>query len=198
MFNFPSDQNNLKQKLLVKAEKLELHHNEIKTINNLEYCINLQLLDLGFNKISSTASINVVIGGIRTLVLRNNLLKSTQGLEKLYSLEKLDISCNLIDDISEIKRLSSLPLLYGLWTFGNPVYENVNYKGYRKELLLSFLDNEAGNDCFQILDDIPISEEERTVVQKTIQQKRHMEATKNTGNYFRKYYTFTSNTQPLY
>lgn len=46
-------------------------------------------LNLSFNRLDSVAHINEVVGSVKSLNLKNNLLESAEGLEKLYALETL-------------------------------------------------------------------------------------------------------------
>ena len=167
------------QHALVNVRRVALAHNLIRKIENLDHCIKLGLLDLGFNKIASVQDIHFVLGGLKVLILCNNQIKTTSSLEKLYSLEKLDLSNNAIDDPEEVKRLSELPLLVYLNTLGNPACIRKRtrassreecYLHYRREIVAHFiLERSDINDRLKVLDEQPVSEEE---IHKSLQAKR--------------------------
>lgn len=69
----------------------------------------------------SVENIHAVLGNLRSLKLRGNLIKGTSGLEKLFSLEDVSLSDNRIEDLKEAARLSTLPMLRRVWLSGNPV-----------------------------------------------------------------------------
>ena len=106
---------------MTNLRSLDLSHNIISKIENLEYCINLSYLNLGFNKISNTLDVNFTLGNIRILILKSNGISELDGLDKLYTLEKLDLSENLISTKEEIIKISELPFLNSLFLEGNPV-----------------------------------------------------------------------------
>jgi hypothetical protein len=78
-----------------------------------------------------------VVGNITKLVLRNNALASTRGIEKLYSLEALDLSHNIISTFREVELLGGVPALHSLWLEGNPVSVSTYY---REEVFSFFSD----------------------------------------------------------
>ncbi|KAL6068924.1 LKB1 serine/threonine kinase interacting protein 1 [Balamuthia mandrillaris] len=158
---------------LVHVTRIELQHNAIFKIENLQYCIELEYLNLGFNKISSTFQINHVIGSLKFLILRDNILKSTLGLERILSLEKLDLCDNLIEDFEEIERLNCLPLLEGLWTKGNPIDAKPNY---RLRTIASFGPN------LETLNGSPITDEEQRYRYLMQQQRRKSSRTTEDGS----------------
>lgn len=168
--------------MLPNVKRIALSHNRIKKIENLEQCVFLNLLDVGFNKIDSVQDLHLTLGGLKILILRNNSLTSTSSLEKIFSLEKLDISNNLIEDVDEIKRLSALPLLVHLNTLGNPVClsrqaarthsKEESYRYYRREILSHFIfERSEVNDHLQFLDDEPVYAEE---IQRLQISKRYL------------------------
>jgi Leucine-rich repeat (LRR) protein len=129
----------------VAAKKIDLSHNLISQIKNLQMCIKLESLDVSFNRIADLTNIRQMVGGIKILNLRHNNISDTTGLDKLYSLEKLDLSHNTIGALKDIERLNSLPLLRFLWLENNPV---TLIDGYRI-MTLSFFCEHVGevSDC---------------------------------------------------
>lgn len=96
-------------------------------------------LDLSFNLISSTELIFETLGNIRCLILNNNQLTSTLGLEKLFALEELDLTFNKLDKLDEILRLKDLPCLTSISLVGNSVVQN--FSEFRVIVLSEFKDN---------------------------------------------------------
>lgn len=84
---------------------LNLHGNCIKSIENLDKCINLRTLILSFNQLSEIDGLNCLCE-LETLILSFNMIKHIEGLEGCKHLKKLDISSNLIYKESDILFLS--------------------------------------------------------------------------------------------
>lgn len=80
-----------------------MSHNLITRVEHTEHCYRLAYLNLGANMISSVADINLVLGNVTVLVLRDNQLVSMLGLEKLFNLRRLDLSGNQLAHISEAR-----------------------------------------------------------------------------------------------
>lgn len=114
--------------LLPVVDTMDLSRNNFAKVANLQKCTRLKFLDLGFNHISSVASLSQVVGPITKLVLRNNALVSTQGIETLHSLEALDLSYNIISNFHEVETLGFLPSLQTLWLNGNPISVSSHYR----------------------------------------------------------------------
>ena len=112
-----------------------MSYNLLKSVDNLENCIVLDILNLSVNHISDLTSINRTIGNIRVLSLQRNNIQEIGSLDKLYSLEQLDLSHNQISGQRQVDRLGNLPMLEKLWLKGNPVS---THEHYRVQTLLSF------------------------------------------------------------
>ncbi|KDR75953.1 hypothetical protein GALMADRAFT_248769 [Galerina marginata CBS 339.88] len=80
-------------------------------------------LNLADNLIDSVLGIFLNLGQILSLNLAHNRLESLCGLERLLALERLDLRYNLLEESSEISRLSALPNLSELWIEGNHFVE---------------------------------------------------------------------------
>jgi Leucine-rich repeat (LRR) protein len=79
----------------------------------------LQILDLGFNMLSSLSGLGLAFPLLRVLNLQSNSLTSLEGLEKLRQLEKLNASDNKLASLpSELARLKTLPKLSNLLILG--------------------------------------------------------------------------------
>ena len=92
------------QRLLVAVRKIDLSHNLISSVKNLQSCWKLEFLTLAFNRIADVSNINQMVGNLKILNLAHNSITTTEGLEKLYSLEQLDISNNLIAKLPDVER----------------------------------------------------------------------------------------------
>ncbi len=73
--------------MLPGVRSINLSHNRIAIVSNLEYCYSLERLDLSHNLISSLDDVFVVLGNVHQLNLSANYITSTSGLERLYGLE---------------------------------------------------------------------------------------------------------------
>lgn len=69
----------------------------------------------------SVKNIHAVLGNLRSLNLRGNLIEKTSDLERVFSLEDVDLSGNRIHGLREAARLATLPLLRRVWLEGNPL-----------------------------------------------------------------------------
>ena len=107
---------------------LDISHNLISKIENLENCIDLSYLNIGFNRISSLAEVNMTLGNIKHLILKSNAISSAEGLDKLYALHTLDLSDNIISNLDDVRLISELPFLTSLYLEGNPVSFHDNYQ----------------------------------------------------------------------
>ncbi|KAE9607466.1 putative leucine-rich repeat domain, L domain-containing protein [Lupinus albus] len=107
--------------LLPAVETLDLSRNKFAKVDNLNKCMKLKHLDLGFNHLRTLAPFSQVSYHIVKLVLRNNALSTLRGIENLKSLEGLDVSYNIISNFSELEFLASLTNLQALWLEGNPL-----------------------------------------------------------------------------
>ncbi|GAM18855.1 hypothetical protein SAMD00019534_020300 [Acytostelium subglobosum LB1] len=154
---------------LVALEKLNLEGNLITTVENLQECVWLKLLNLSYNKIESTDRIFASVGMVTHLSLRANLLTTVDGLNKLFGLEYLDISYNQIKDMEEMFKLRGLPQLVCLNVEGNPF---ANAKHYRAYILSTFFENDM--DSLEsrefYLDGIGISDDEAETMRKSKSQ----------------------------
>lgn len=71
----------------------------------------------------SLENVHAVVGNLRSLKLRGNLIAQTTGLDRMFSLEDVDLADNQIHGLEEAGRLSKLPLLRRVWLEGNPLEE---------------------------------------------------------------------------
>ncbi|XP_043408174.1 nischarin isoform X2 [Chelonia mydas] len=157
------------EKLIPKIEFLELSHNDVSLIENVQHLYNLIHLDLSYNKLASLEGVHTKLGNIKTLNLAGNLLERLCGLNKLYSLVNLDLSSNKIDQIDEIRNIGSLPCLEKVVLSNNPLSI---IPDYRTKVLAQFGDR-ASEVC---LDNISTTEKELDTVEvlKAIQKAKEV------------------------
>uniref|UniRef100_A0A4W4EW38 PX domain-containing protein n=1 Tax=Electrophorus electricus TaxID=8005 RepID=A0A4W4EW38_ELEEL len=108
-------------KLIPEVEFLDLSHNELSLVENLQHLYNLVHLDLSYNKLTVLEGVHTKLGNIKTLNLAGNQLETLCGLSKLYSLVNLDLSSNRLAQLDEIKHIGTLPCLEKLSLASNPV-----------------------------------------------------------------------------
>ena len=117
---------NLKSFLMKKLKKKEnevIHANELKSIYNLgladmgitniqglEYCTNLDILDLSNNQISDLSPLSN-LQKLKALYLGENQISNISPLSKLTSLDILEINNNQIEDIGPLATLTQLTFL---------------------------------------------------------------------------------------
>jgi Leucine-rich repeat (LRR) protein len=118
----------LQQTQLTRVERLDLSHNLITRIENTEHCYRLAYLNLGSNLITSVADINLVLGNVTVLVLRDNALASLLGVQKLFNLRRLDLAGNALTDVGEVRELGTLPALEQLALARNPLATAPTYR----------------------------------------------------------------------
>ncbi|GFS92682.1 nischarin [Nephila pilipes] len=120
-------------KLLSSVEKIDLSHNEIEVVENMETLSKLSTLVLSHNKIQDLEHLHTRLGNIHSLNLSSNRIKCLHGLSKLFSVSELHLENNLISSMAEAANLSKLPCLEILNLQNNPVTFTVDY---RPQLLL--------------------------------------------------------------
>lgn len=158
-------------KLMPQVEILDLSHNRLEMIDNLQFLSHLRRANLSHNLIERLASLHTKLGNVTALNLSDNKLDSLEGLAKLYSLEILDVSHNDISQILEVKFLSSLPCLESLDLHGNAVtlvidYRTTVFEMFNERAAQFLLDGEKATS--QELDMVAV----RSALNKAREQKR--------------------------
>ncbi|XP_043443472.1 nischarin isoform X2 [Prionailurus bengalensis] len=161
-------------KLIPKIEFLDLSHNGVLVVDNLQHLYNLVHLDLSYNKLSSLEGVHTKLGNIKTLNLAGNLLESLSGLHKLYSLVNLDLRDNRIEQMEEVKSIGSLPCLEHVALLNNPLSI---IPDYRTKVLAQFGER-ASEVC---LDNTATTEKELDTVEvlKAIQKAKEVKSKLN-------------------
>ncbi|XP_060621846.2 nischarin isoform X2 [Anolis sagrei] len=164
-------------KLMPKIEFLDLSHNDVPLVENLQHLYNLIHLDLSYNKLATLEGIHTKIGNIKTLNLAGNHLERLCGLNKLYSLVNLDLSNNKIDQIDEIRNVGGLPCLEKVVLSNNPLSI---IPDYRTKVLAQFGDR-ASEVC---LDNTVTTEKELDTVEvlKAIQKAKDVKCRMNNSD----------------
>ncbi|XP_048343606.1 nischarin isoform X3 [Sphaerodactylus townsendi] len=164
-------------KLMPKIEFLDLSHNDVPLVENLQHLYNLVHLDLSYNKLVTLEGIHTKLGNIKTLNLAGNLLERLCGLNKLYSLVNLDLSNNKIEQIDEIRNLGGLPCLEKVVLSNNPLSI---IPDYRTKVLAQFGDR-ASEVC---LDNTITTEKELDTVEvlKAIQKAKDVKYKMNNSD----------------
>uniref|UniRef100_A0A670IMB7 Nischarin n=1 Tax=Podarcis muralis TaxID=64176 RepID=A0A670IMB7_PODMU len=164
-------------KLMPKIEFLDLSHNDVPLVENLQHLYNLVHLDLSYNKLATLEGIHTKIGNIKTLNLAGNHLERLNGLNKLYSLVNLDLSNNKVDQIDEIKNIGGLPCLEKVVLSNNPLSI---IPDYRTKVLAQFGDR-ASEVC---LDYTVTTEKELDTVEvlKAIQKAKDAKCRMNNSD----------------
>jgi len=83
----------------------------ISNLTGLEYCVNLQLLNLEGNEISDLTPI-ANLSLLNTLFLGGNNIEDITPLAELYALTELGLQANLISDLTPLQALGGLVKLY--------------------------------------------------------------------------------------
>uniref|UniRef100_A0A2K5XTL7 Nischarin n=1 Tax=Mandrillus leucophaeus TaxID=9568 RepID=A0A2K5XTL7_MANLE len=158
-------------KLIPKIEFLDLSHNGLLVVDNLQHLYNLVHLDLSYNKLASLEGLHTKLGNIKTLNLAGNLLESLSGLHKLYSLVNLDLRDNRIEQMEEVRSIGSLPCLEHVSLLNNPLSI---IPDYRTKVLAQFGER-ASEVC---LDDTVTTEKELDTVEvlKAIQKAKEVKS----------------------
>ncbi|KAM8916745.1 nischarin [Spinachia spinachia] len=156
-------------KLIPKVEFLDLSHNQLSTVENLQHLYNLVHVDLSYNSLRVLEAAHTRLGNIKTLSLAGNQLERLGGLSKLYSLVNLDLSHNQLAQLEEIRNIGSLPCLEKLNLSSNPM---CIIPDYRTKVLTQFGDR-AAEVC---LDGAATSEKELDTVEvlKAIQKAKEV------------------------
>jgi Leucine-rich repeat (LRR) protein len=71
---------------------VNLSDNKIEFIRNLQHCYSLSLINLGYNRLSDLSEISLYLGNIKTLILKNNAIRTCFGIEVCIRLLSLRIT----------------------------------------------------------------------------------------------------------
>ncbi|KAJ6248245.1 antigen bsp [Anaeramoeba flamelloides] len=125
---------------IISLKHLDLSHNNISKVQNLQKNINLVSLNLGHNRFVTSKGIRGQLGNIVELLIDHNSLEKLDDLSFMYSVRILNISGNLISSFLEIKKLKKLQQLELLQLSNNPICK---VKDYEKIIVSIFCDHPA-------------------------------------------------------
>ncbi|EOD12383.1 hypothetical protein EMIHUDRAFT_213610, partial [Emiliania huxleyi CCMP1516] len=123
---------------------LNLSHNEIATVENLDRLAALTRLDLSHNRITRLTGLES-LSRLSFLSLTSNRLRAVTGLEHLRLLEVLLLGDNQLGSVACLRALSWLPELRTLTLAGsNPLADASSHTAFVASLLprLTLLDGE--------------------------------------------------------
>ncbi len=103
----------------VNLQILNLSYNKIKEIKGLETLVNLQILNLSSNQIKEIKGVNNLVN-LQILYLGVNQIKEIKGVDNLVNLQILNLSSN---EITEIQGLDNLVNLQKLHLYNNQITE---------------------------------------------------------------------------
>jgi hypothetical protein len=103
--------------LLVLDGELILDEADIEDLSGVEYCVNVNSLDLSRNRISELRPL-AGLTNLQTLMLADNEISDVDPLAALEGLEELDLSGNQIEDVNALVALTALRYLN---LAGNPI-----------------------------------------------------------------------------
>ncbi|MGD1117908.1 MAG: leucine-rich repeat domain-containing protein [Dehalococcoidales bacterium] len=96
---------------LLPLTTLIAYFGNITNLSGLEYCTNLQFLNLQYNQINNINALQNLTN-LQTLYLDDNQINDISALQNLTGLQNLYLSNNQITDISALQNLTNLQSLY--------------------------------------------------------------------------------------
>ncbi|XP_025106237.1 nischarin-like isoform X3 [Pomacea canaliculata] len=155
--------------ILWRVEQLDLSHNQLENVQNLQWLSNLTQLDLSHNRLRRLDSLHTKLGNVTSLSLAGNMIETLQGFSKLFSLQVLDVSNNRITALEDVKPVCQLPCLEKLFLSGNQITLTVDYRTKVLEMFGDRVDE-------VILDSVKASQKEKdtVAVRQALQKARDM------------------------
>ncbi|XP_012283278.1 serine/threonine-protein kinase 11-interacting protein isoform X2 [Orussus abietinus] len=141
-------------------QTLDLSHNSITNVSELEHLPNLKNVNLGYNKLEAVPIFNkAVFHMLQILILKNNYIECINGLHGLESLTELDLSYNCLTEHRGLWPLEGMSSLLRVSLKGNPL----SYHRKHRLLSLKHLHPTLSNNMF-VLDNMPLSKTERQII----------------------------------
>lgn len=110
-------------------ESLDLSYNHLENVQHINYLLNLQFLNLSFNKIKMIPCFNSrLCDTLRILIVRHNYVEDIRDLKFLTNLRHLDLTYNLLMNHEDLIVLSNMPQLNRLNLDGNPLYYHKEHR----------------------------------------------------------------------
>ncbi len=119
---------------LEDIEDFELSYSGIETLDGVEHCKHVVILDVSNNELSDISNL-WDLNNLEELYLANNQIGYIDTLSNLLNLRVIDLSGNQIDDITpilELERLENLNLI------GNPIPKNQIEKLKEKGIIVMY------------------------------------------------------------
>jgi hypothetical protein len=154
--------------------KLYLDENEIKIIQGLEECVNLEELHLARQRLPSFSivefhpdSLNSIARSLHVLEISGNNISRLRPFTILYNLRKFLCKDNSVVEFGEVEAIVQLHHL-----------EEANFSGNPCCTLFKYRDIVVGsaNDHFTILDEIPIPSHQRVATKGLMFHRRKIGA----------------------
>ncbi|GAB6019160.1 hypothetical protein CHUAL_000779 [Chamberlinius hualienensis] len=115
-------------KLWPLLKSLDLSHNNICSLQGIEFLNMLEHLNLSYNSLHHFPIQIKACMNLKFLFLKNNCLDSLRGLECLGSLQEIDLSYNCVTDHCNLSPLYSLNNLKKINLEGNPIAFHPNHR----------------------------------------------------------------------
>lgn len=91
-------------KLAPKLRFFDLSFNQLHTVYNLTSLPELEHVSYSGNVLSFIGcDMNVLLGNVTVLNMSQNQIENLNVFSKLYSLTVLNLSCNVINDVDEVR-----------------------------------------------------------------------------------------------
>lgn len=137
---------------LKECQKLSLSTNQIDRMAPFSGMDKLRILSLARNALKKIERLEDVAATLEELWLGYNQIASLEGLQACGRLRVLYIGNNSIKDWSELDKISGLPELQEVVFIGNPIYEGMDKKLAKLQVLkrlpkLVKIDNEMVIDA---------------------------------------------------
>ena len=104
--SFPSSFRGLKN-----LRELRVDRNQLSTIENLNCCVSLRILDISFNSIESLSGL-AGLQSLQELRANNNIIKSLITLKSLPSIREVQVSHNKLTTLEGIQQLPTLEIIH--------------------------------------------------------------------------------------
>lgn len=98
---------NLTSQDMEKIVSIDLNHNDIQTLEGIEYCVNLKNINLTSNNVKDIEPLKDLTK-LEYINLHDNDVEDISALENLVKLKEIDLSSNNIKDIRSLKNLNEL------------------------------------------------------------------------------------------
>ncbi|PVD20176.1 hypothetical protein C0Q70_20671 [Pomacea canaliculata] len=111
----------------LKLDVLDLHGNQISTIENLSHLSELRVLNLAGNQIVLVDSLSG-LDALAELNLRRNKIRAVADVDSLPNLQRLFLSFNEISNFEDVQCLGDSSSLSEICLDGNPICQDPSYK----------------------------------------------------------------------